>query len=517
MKKLSKILSSAIFRLVVIYIVEIILTVLLILHVNGLLIKQYTWIENIFYALKILTLIMLVYVLLHEKMDYAYRINWLVLFFISPTFGGLLYVLCANQRPFPKKWRKSYRRRRDYKEEINFKESKKSKVNRSQLENEDPNLARTASYIAENIGTSLYSETESKFFSKGEDAWDEIIKALENAKYYILIEYYIIAEGVLWKRVEDVLLKKAKEGVTIKILYDDMGTIGRLSIKTIRNLIKNKIDVAPFNRVKLHLDYSLNFRNHRKIVVVDGYVGFTGGINLADEYINVNSPYGHWFDTGVMIKGKAVDDAVEVFTHDWEFATGKSFALPEIERCNDIHPSGYHEFFIASPFDDIPLARNVLLSMLGNAKKYFYISTPYVALDEATLQALILAANSGIDVRIVVPGIPDKKIVYTITQSYFKTLLENNVKIYTYTPGFLHAKLLLADGNVATVGSVNIDYRSFYLNFECGTALFNTDSITDVKRTFDELFEKSRQVTEFKESLWFKIKRMAIRFIIPLC
>ena len=517
MKRLSKLLSSTVFHLVLIYLVEIVLTILLLLHVNGYLLKQYYWMENIFLGLKVLTAIMFVYVLLYEQMDYAYRINWIILFFISPTFGGLLFFICAHQRPFPKKWRKSYRRGKMYKNDLHFKESKKSKQNRLTLQNENPNIARTASYIAENIGTSLYNETYTRFFSTGESAWDEIINVLSNAKHYILIEFYIISEGILWEKVKNVLLQKANEGVIVKVLYDDMGSIGRVSIKTIKELKKNGIDIIPFNKVKLHVDYSLNFRNHRKIVVIDGEVGFTGGINLADEYININSPYGHWFDTAVEIKGKAVDDAIKVFTQDWDFAGGKRFCLPPYEGKDCKDANGYSEFYIAAPFDDIPVARNIFLSMLGNAKRYFYISTPYVALDETTLQSLIIAAKSGVDVRIVVPGVPDKKIVYTITQSYFQTLINNGIKVYTYTPGFLHAKLLLSDDAVATVGSVNIDYRSFYLNFECGVALYNTESLVEIKNTFNTLFEKSSQLKEFKKTLWFRIKHFAIRFITPLC
>lgn len=507
------------FHIAILYFVEIILTVMIGLYLSGTVFVQYKWFNTLMSILKVVTLIMFIYVLLYENLDYAYRVNWFLLFAISPTFGGLIYLLCAAKRPLPKKWRKQYRKTKSYKNGSVFNHSLNIKNdNVATLTLSSPNGAKLSSYVTGCVHTTLNNATDNlKFYPSGEEVWKDILESLNNAKKYIYIEFYIISEGTLWKKVEDIITKKAREGVEIKILYDDMGAIGRLKTKTIKKLNALGIQTGSFNKIKMHLDYYLNFRNHRKLVIIDGNTAFTGGINLADEYINVNSPYGHWYDTGIRFDGEQTEDALKIFSLDWEFATKKHLEIPE-RIVKDTHKiPGFTQLYLASPFEESPVTRNVFLTMLNNAKDKFYVATPYLALDKTTLEALCVASRSGIDVRIAVPGIPDKKIVYIITRGYFNTLLESGVKIYTYTPGFLHAKLLYADDEIASVGSANIDYRSFYINFESGILLYKTDSLRDINNAFLSLFNESEEQHYKRETLWFKIKHMFVRFLIPLC
>lgn len=519
MKKLKKFLSSSTFHLAVLYLVELVLTVMLGLYIKGNVFVQYKWFDYLIASLKGLTVLMFIYVLLHEHLDYAYRVNWFILFILSPTFGGLIYLLCAAKRPLPKKWRKQYRRTKSYRNDIFFSENNLSENNRIEgLTKFNGHSAKIASYVTKNVYTSVFAATDNlKFYPSGEETWRDILKSLNEAKQYIYLEFYIISCGKLWEAVEQVLLKKAGEGVEIKILYDDMGSLGRFKPSVIKKLKASGIQTCQFNKVKMHLDYYLNFRNHRKIVITDGNTAYTGGINLADEYVNINSPYGHWYDTGIRLTGNQAEDALKIFRLDWEFATKKHLDIPKAIKKETHESNGFTQLYLASPFDDSPVARNVFLTMLNNARKKFYIATPYLALDKTTLEALVIASQSGVDVRIVVPGIPDKKIVYIITRGYFNTFIKSGVKIYTYTPGFLHAKLLYADDEIASVGSANIDYRSFYINFESGVLLYKTDCLKDINASFTDLFKQSEKQHYKKQSVWFKIKHMFVRFLIPLC
>lgn len=515
MKKIKKLISSPFFHIVVLYLIEIAITVFMIAYVNDALIKKYEGFRIVGYILKLFTFVMFLYVVFYKSMDYAYRINWILLFLLSPTFGGLIYALVSRKRPLPKKIQKFYRYKNKYNgnhlNEILWKE--KGYVDETRML--DEKSSKTARYIQNTTYYPLYSHTESEFLYKGENAWARIKDDLKKAKHYIYLEFYIIAKGVLWDEVEKILIEKAKNGVEVKILFDDMGSISKIDKKLLKKLTNNNIKWARFNSIKLHLDSSLNFRNHRKIVVIDGNIGYTGGINLADEYINVNSPFGVWFDCGIRLSGDGCDALLLTFLKDWWFATSEKLSPKKVDTPFPTLDDGYVQFYSDSPFDKVPIARNALLTMLGNSKKFMYIATPYLALDDETMDAIILAATSGVDVRIVLPGIPDKKIVYTITESHFEKLINNGVKIYTYTPGFLHAKILFSDDIIANVGSVNLDYRSFYLNFECGVALYSTESLKAINNAFEELFKDSKHIETYKETVWFKIKHNIIRFLTP--
>ena len=270
MKKIKKFLSSSTFHLAVLYIVEIILTIMVGLYLSGNIFAHYKWFDYIIKALKILTILMFIYVLLYENLDYAYRVNWFILFLISPTFGGLIYLLCASKRPLPQKWRKQYRKTKIFKNNKLFFKSYSDNGDGDILKL-DERTTKLATYVSKNVYTSVYRATSDlKFYPSGEQAWEDMLESLKNAKKYIYLEFYIIDCGVLWERVEKILLQKAKEGLEIKILFDDMGSLGKFKTSVIKKLNKNGIQTCRFNKVRMHLDYSLNFRNHRKYRIIDG-------------------------------------------------------------------------------------------------------------------------------------------------------------------------------------------------------------------------------------------------------
>ena len=332
------------------------------------------------------------------------------------------------------------------------------------------------------------------------------------------MQYFIIEKGIFWNDILDVLKQKASEGLDVRVIYDDMGCIVTLPNKYYDELKKYGIKACSFNKFVPILTAKLNNRDHRKITVIDGNVGITGGINLADEYINKKVRFGHWKDNGILLKGDAVFNLTNIFLNLWDYINNTKEDLNKFKPDIKIKGSGYVQPYDDSPFDDELVSENICLNMINKAKKYVYITTPYLIIDNELETALCLAAKSGVDVKIITPGIPDKKIVNEVTKAYYNNLLDNDVKIYEYTKGFIHAKTFLVDDEIATVGTVNLDYRSLHLHFECGTLLYKTDSIKDIKKDISETLEISKQITleDTKIGLFRSLKRAVLRLFAPL-
>ena len=299
----------------------------------------------------------------------------------------------------------------------------------------------------------------------------------------------------MWQTILNILEKKAKEGVDVRLIYDGFGCLTTLPYKYDQEMRRRGIKCEVFNRFRPILNIIQNNRDHRKICVIDGWTGFTGGINLADEYINQRKRFGHWKDTAVMLKGEGVWNMTAMFLYMWGIVTKTDTSLdfgnyvPHRWHPNDFPGSGYVQPFCDSPLDDEIVGENVYLNIINRAKNYVYICTPYLIIDNEMMTALCLAAKSGVDVRIMTPGIPDKKMVFLLTQSYYKQLLEAGVKIYEYQPGFLHAKSFVCDDKVGVVGTINLDYRSLYLHFEDGVWMYKNDVILDIRDDFTETLE----------------------------
>lgn len=465
------------------------------------------WLES---ALGFLALVMFLAVIISEQ-NPAYKIGWIVLISAVPLLGGLLYLVMSNKKP-------SRRLRMKIKNaEINIqKQLKDIKYPEPQIEERMKSLSN---YIAKNGNYPIHSGTKVDYFKVGEDMFASMMKDLKEAKEFIFFEYFIVGEGKMWQEMKSVLIEKAKQGVDVRVMYDDLGCVGVLPPRIQQELRENGVQVVAFNPLVPFLALVMNNRDHRKILVIDGDIGYNGGINIADEYININPPYGHWKDTGLRLEGEGVANLTTMFLSLWnayypESGTVEKY-LPK-KRVEDA--VGYVQSFSDSPLDDELIAENVYMDILWQAKDYVYIFTPYLIIDHEMTVALTMAAKRGVDVRLVVPKIPDKKTVYHLTESYFKPLVEQGVKIYLYTPGFIHAKSYISDDRVAVVGTINMDYRSLYLHFECGTVLIEHPAIMDLKADCFETFAVSEQVevARLNKGRLFNMYQAVLRVLSPL-
>lgn len=350
-----------------------------------------------------------------------------------------------------------------------------------------PERETQMTYLQGFAGFPVYADTETAYFPLGEDFHRALLSELERAEKYIFLEYFIINEGRMWDSILEILKRKAAAGVKVRVLYDEIGCFLTLPVKYPATLAKYGIECCKFNRFVPFFSTKQNNRDHRKIAVIDGKVGFTGGINLADEYINAYEKHGHWKDTGVLCRGSAAWSFTVMFLEMWEFAARQkedyTAYLPR-ESKTPTHADGYVQPYADSPMDADNVGEHVYLHMINRAKKYLYICTPYLILDDTLLSALKLSAKSGVDVRIITPHKWDKWPVHMTTRSYYAELIEAGVQIYEYTGGFMHAKILVSDDVAASVGTANLDYRSLYLHFECGVLLHGGETVLHVKEDF---------------------------------
>ena len=468
--------------------------------------NYYLWVA---FLLRFITFWAVVYIIWRPS-NPAVKLAWVIPILIFPLFGGVLYLFFGHV-VVPRKLRDSMER--------TDKLVKKSLVQEEEvlqaLREKDQTVANQSSYIYDYATTPVWDGTDTVYFSEGLHYWESLLEDLEKAQNFIFLEYFILAEGEMWNAVLAILERKAKEGVEVRLIYDDVGSVFLLPKDYDRSLEKRGIKCVAFNRLVPFLSLVLNNRDHRKIVVIDGIAAYTGGINMADEYINYRHPYGeHWKDAGIRIEGKAVWNFTVMFLQMWNMSryteedyTRYYHAFPE-----KMPGAGYVQPYRDTPLDDEILGENVYLNMIGYAKRYVYIYTPYLVTDNEMVTALKLAAKRGVDVRIVTPGVPDKKFVYWLTQSNYQNLIEAGVKIYQYTPGFLHAKCVLVDDETAAVGTINFDYRSFYHHFECGVFLYRAKAVEELKGDMEKTFTISEEIT----LAWCKEEFVKTNIIGPL-
>ena len=434
--------------------------------------------------------------IVNRKINPSYKLAWTMLILCLPIFGLVLYLVFGNSRIA------------NYMQE-NFNEmlAKSSELLKpkeevhEKLKEEDISACIQSDYIYRNAGYPVHGNTTAEYFQVGDDMFPVLVKELEQAKHYIFIEYFIIHDGVMWRTILDILEKKVKEGVDVRLIYDDMGCLTTLPHKYYETLRKKGIKCQVFNPFRPILNIIQNNRDHRKFCIIDGYVGFTGGVNLADEYINQKERFGHWKDTAVMLKGEAVWNMTAMFLHMWNVITNNrednslEGYLPHVWHPEPFAGDGYVQPFCDSPLDNETVGENVYLNIINRARRYVYICTPYLVIDNEMMTALCLAAKSGVDVRLMTPGIPDKKLVFLLTQSYYEQLLEAGVKIYEYQPGFLHAKSFVCDDEIGVVGTINLDYRSLYLHFEDGVWIYRNRVIYDIRQDFTDTLDYCKPVT----------------------
>jgi len=450
-----------------------------------------------------------------SRSDPAYKIVWLVLILPFPVFGGMIYLIFGGSR-HPRWLRRAMLT-------INEKmlAALKSDFKADTLVKAGEDAAIQARYLERRAHCPVYDDSRAEYFFIGEDCYERMLVELKKATRYIFLEYFIIQEGKMWDSILAILVEKAKQGVDVRVMYDDMGCMFTLSKDYQEKLEEMGIRCCAFNRFVPVMSLLLNNRDHRKMCIIDGSVAFTGGINLADEYINERERYGHWKDSGLMVTGGAAWSMAVMFLTMWDYAN-------QLEEDYDkfrpiLAPvagaAGYIQPYTDSPLDYEAVGQTVYLNMISKAEKYIYITTPYLILDTATNTALCNAAKSGVDVRIITPHIPDKKSVFHVTRAHYPPLLEAGVKIYEYTPGFIHAKNFVVDDQFATVGTVNLDFRSLFLHFENGVWMCRTPCIQDIKEDFLQTQKKSEKVSLRKSrrlNLLVQFHRSVLRMFAPL-
>lgn len=454
----------------------------------------------------------------------AYKFVWLFTVITLPIFGTLFYIIFYRQsssKRFSRRVKNS---------EFFMREDGLSlvKSDENAAENAFPEYRSDIKYLEKRAGFPVFGNAEAEYLKTGEIFYERLLEELKKAEKYIFLEFFIIREGEMWQGIYDILKEKAKDGVTVKVLYDDIGSLKDLPEKFRAELKKHDIECVVFNAFKPFLISMQNNRDHRKIVSIDGKTAFTGGVNIADEYINKINRFGHWKDAGVMLRGKAAWSFTAIFLQNYEIATGTRSDYSRFFPANfgddaekTVENKAEDEFFqpyTDSPTDSEEVGEHVYLQTIYAAKKYLYITTPYLIIDGRMADALTLAAKSGADVRIITPGHGDKKFVHNVTRSYYKELIEGGVKIYEYSKGFIHSKTFVADDKVAIVGTTNLDYRSLYLHFECGVAAYGKKFAKAVKDDFSEVLEASKSITEkdCKENIFKRIYTAFLRLFAPL-
>ena len=431
----------------------------------------------------------------------SYKPGWIILIMLVPVVGLILYFLWNGNQVKKKLALKTMRMPPELPE---VQES--SDRAQAELARRWPRWAKLTEYLRRQ-DLPLFANTEMTYFPTGEEHLEDLLARLEKAQKFIFLEYYIASKGQIWDRICKVLAERAADGVEVNLILDDFGSMMTMPPEEIQALRQKGIWVQMFNPVHHYVNrLYFNYRDHRKIAVIDGDVAYTGGANLADEYANLIVRFGYWKDCGLRLEGEGAWGFTRQFMHLWLRIGGELREPWDTYRpCGGVGGGDFCQPLVDGP-DNNPVntVEDTYQQLIGSANRYVWITTPYLAIDEPMIHTLSIAADSGVDVRLMLPGIPDHKFAYMVAQSYFGELLEHDVKIYTYTPGLLHAKSVVADGEVGFVGSVNMDYRSFQLHFECG-ALFSGSAVAAVQEDMNRTMEKSRQVTMeiWKKRKWY--------------
>jgi len=460
-----------------------------------------------------ISLIMTMVVLSRDE-NPAYKIGWILIFMLLPLYGGVYYILFGNKRfsnRISLKRESFIRLYRDGMRNLPSADPQPMK----ELGHDDPLLYREAHYINAISEFPVVRHTKATYYPLGDEWLPAMLEGLRSARRFILMEFFIIDPGEVWNEVLSILDQKQKDGVEVRLMYDDVGSIKFLPNHYDRMLRKHGFKVATFNPLKPHLNSRMNSRDHRKVLVIDGNVAFTGGVNLADEYVNRKILYGHWKDTAVRLEGAAVANLTMMFFQLWCYTCAEKLDFSEFMPDHSMESDGFIQPFGDNPLDDQNVAENVYLQAIGMSRRYVWITTPYLALDNEMITALRLAAQSGVDVRIIVPHIPDKWYAFAVTRSYYRALLEGGVRIYEYTPGFIHAKTIITDDEFAIIGTINMDYRAFYLNFENGVAFYHSSIIKDVRKDLERTFALSHSVT-LEEATQISLPRRLFRALFRL-
>ena len=518
MRKLCRVLFSRYFISGVLISAELLLMGYLLLEAY-----EYSFVALVFFgAVDVIALVSLI----NRDANPEYKVSWLVVIMLLPPFGAALYAIFYSRRVSKKDAEFMQKIRSNIAKISSTGTDLDEKCDREyqHLHTVSPLAAGKAyAILNDDKNANIYLQTSSRFFSTGEDMFECMMKDLASAKRYVFLEYFIIEQGQMWERIHTVLKEKAQAGVEIRVLYDDIGSMKTLPARYDRILNSEGIKCKRFSPVSPRVSTTHNNRDHRKILVIDGVIAYTGGINIADEYINLKNRFGHWKDGGIRIYGDASFGFLKLFLAMWDFTAGH---LSDVERYLPASSSltdsdgGFYVPFGSgpAPIYERPVSKNVLLNIVNQAEKYVYITTPYLIIDYDLTQSLENAAIRGVDVRIITPAVADKKLVKVMTKSSYPALIRAGVRIYEYAPGFIHEKSVVSDDAYAMVGTVNLDYRSLVHHYEDAVWMYSTPTVTEIR---DE-FMKTVSVSNLKDSKAVRltpvewIVRNIIRIFAPL-
>ena len=472
-----------------------------------------------YYLFSALFYIFMITVIVNSEHDASSKITWLTIMAFLPIFGALLYIYTSIDIGHRMLKKRVTHILKNTKNKI-----QQDKSTLDKAKSVSPDLVALNHYLNKSGCFPLYENTDVTYYPIGEKMFQSMLNELNKAKDFIFMEYFIVDDGYMWDNILEVLIKKAKEGVDVRVMYDGTCEFALLPRTYPEKLKEFGIQCKVFSPVSPFISTHYNYRDHRKIMVIDGKTAYNGGINMADEYINYTHKFGHFKDVGVMLKGDAVDSFTLMFLQMWS-VNERHCDFSKYLNVGDRLPSesGMNNGFVM-PFGDCPLDKydvgeSVYMDILNRAKDYVYIMTPYMIMDDKLENSLTFAAERGVDVRIILPYISDSFPAQALAKTHYKKLLDAGVKVYEYTPGFVHAKVFVSDDIKAVVGSINMDYRSLYHHFECATYMYNTKCVDDIKNDYHETLSKCQQVTyeTIKNDKWYiKLVGKVLKFVAPL-
>lgn len=481
MKKLFKFFTSSKFILSVAFLINVAIFLVVIL-----LLGYYYYI-----SISFISLFISLFVLARSKDDPSYKITWLLIIAILPIFGSTLHIYLKStksSRKLRKTWQDITKNNSGY--------LKQNKKTLKEIKNHSLEQFNHANYLLKTSHSPVHKNSGVKYIGDGAEYFKEIEKEIENAKVFVYLQFFIIKKGVIWDRFVNLLKQKAALGVEVLIMYDYFGCLDRFSRKHLKMLKEAGIKTTAFNKIKPTINRFINYRDHRKIVIIDNKVAFTGGINIGDEYANLKSRFGHWKDCGVKVTGEAVWDFLVLFSNNWQITTKEKLYIRRFKKLTSkVNSDGFVQVFGTGPVDEEPIARNNYIQMINGAKKSVHIVSPYLIIDLLMTSTLQMCAKRGIDVKILLPGIPDKKTVFKLGYSYYEELINAGVKIYQYRPGFVHSKAVIIDEEIACVGTINFDFRSLYLHFEDAVMLYGCKANLELKKDIENSIKKSELIT----------------------
>lgn len=483
------------------------------MYVSFLWLREYSYIVYGFFA--VVSAIVVLH-LFNAKGTPDLKLVWMLPITIFPVFGALFYLYITAQvdtRVLQKRLKELFGYTRKY--IVQDPEVKRSLIA------EDVHTGQFADYMLACDNSPVYGNTQITYYPLGDDQFPDILEELRKAERFIFLEFFIVEEGCMWDAILDILKEKAKAGVEVRFMYDGMCSLYLLPDFYPKIMEREGIRCKVFSPIKPVFSSRYNNRDHRKILVIDGKVAFTGGTNLADEYINRKVRFGHWKDTAIRLRGAAAERFTYMFLEMWNVSERKpeDYAKYKAPRCEEPLGDGYVIPYSASPYGEERVGKRVYLDILNTAKQYVHIMTPYLILDYEMMKALTYAAKRGVEVLIIMPHIPDKRYAFILAKTYYNELLEAGVKIYEYIPGFVHAKVFVCDDEKAVVGSLNLDYRSLYHHFECAAFLYRNSEIPVIKQDFVETLKQCQEVSVEdykKQKLWVRLAGKCLRMLSPL-